>query len=505
MSETDVSGSDVSSNDVFESDVSNRIRVYLDGLNIDDIEVGELCDSEYSRRLDSAHKSDSDSQNWPEFNPENDMSNPRLKVAMLFKSKDSLKEAAKQRAKPRVLELIEGAHKAQYENIYEYLFEVKTQNEGTTTIYYLDNRLFQRIYVCLQVCKDSYRDGCRRIVGLDGCFLKGYYGGYLLAIVGIDVNNDIYPIAYAIVKSENQASWLWFLELLTIDLEIVSSYEVFFIASTPRDFEDVIDELKKTNKHAYDWLKERNPTHWSRSHFSIRSHSDMLVNNLSESFNKMILEAKEKPILTMMEIVRTKIMLLIIKKKEEAKKWKGMLCPKIRKKLDVNIKHSLRCVSSHAGGNRYQVECGPNSQHVVNLVENSCSCRNWDLTSIPCMHALAIIHLKNEFPETYVQTWYTKQTQLDIYFNFIRPVSGPKQWVSLSNMLPILPPTLRRPPGRPTKVRRKEPDEPQTTERLSKRGVKRHKVGVHNQVVAPTQQQGTPISKSIPKLNRRLP
>ncbi|MBA0645328.1 hypothetical protein Goklo_013444 [Gossypium klotzschianum] len=36
-------------------------------------------------------------------------------------------------------------------------------------------------------------------------------------------------------------------------------------------------------------------------------------------------------------------------------------------------------------------------------------------------------------------------------------------------MLPILPPTLRRPPGRPTKVRRNEHNEPQTTERLSKR------------------------------------
>ncbi|MBA0639994.1 hypothetical protein Goklo_022985 [Gossypium klotzschianum] len=82
------------------------------------------------------------------------------------------------------------------------------------------------------------------------------------------------------------------------------------------------------------------------------------------------------------------------------------------------------------------------------------------------MHALAVIHLKDEFPEIYAQTWYTKQTQLQIYFNFIRQVRGPKQWVSLSNMLPILPPTLRRPPGRPTKVRKKEPDEPQTTERL---------------------------------------
>ncbi|KAK5832802.1 hypothetical protein PVK06_016605 [Gossypium arboreum] len=165
-----------------------------------------------------------------------------------------------------------------------------------------------------------------------------------------------------------------------------------------------MDELRKTNQHAYDWLKEKNPTHWLRSHFSIRSHSDMLVNNLSESFNKMIVEAREKPILTMMETIRTKIMLLIIKKKEEADKWKGMLCPKIKKKLDVNIKDSLGCVSSHAGGDKYWVECGLGSQHVVDLVENSYTCRNWDLTGIPCMHALAVIHLKDEFLETYVQT-----------------------------------------------------------------------------------------------------
>ncbi|PPR96837.1 hypothetical protein GOBAR_AA23833 [Gossypium barbadense] len=146
----------------------------------------------------------------------------------------------------------------------------------------------------------------------------------------------------------------------------------------------------------------------------------MLVNNLSESFNKMILEAIGKPILTMMETVRTKIMLLIVKKKEKANKWKGTLCPKIKKKLDVNIKDSLSCVPSHAGGDKYQVECGLGSQHVVDLVQNSCSYRNWDLTGIPCMHALAVIHVKNEFPETYVQTWHTKQTQIQIYSNFVK-------------------------------------------------------------------------------------
>ncbi|PPR86088.1 hypothetical protein GOBAR_AA34609 [Gossypium barbadense] len=206
----------------------------------------------------------------------------------------------------------------------------------------------------------------------------------------------------------------------------------------------------------------------------------MLVNNLSESFNKMILEARGKPILTMMETVRTKIMLLIVKKKEEVDKWKGTLCPKIKKKLDVNIKDSLRCVPSHAGGDKYQVECGLGSRHVVDLVQNSCSYRNWDLTGIPCMHALAVIHEKNEFPETYVQTWHTKQTQIQIYSNFVSPVKGPKQWASLSNMLPILPPPLKRPLGRPTKV-------------------KRHQVGVRTQQEAtPSQQEGTPTQQGAP-------
>ncbi|XP_012437939.1 uncharacterized protein LOC105764033 [Gossypium raimondii] len=295
--EEEMSSSDVSGSDASESDVSNKIRVNLDGLNVDGIEIGEPCDSDDSERLDNAHESDSNSQNWPEFNLENDMSNPRLKA-----------------------------------------------------------------------CKDGYRASCRRIVGLNGCFLKGYYGGYLLAAVGIDANNGIYHLAYAVVESENQASWLWFLELLAIELEIGLLKAICMLfpnaetghcvrhlhanfkkvgfrtkelkdllwkatgASTTRDFEDAMDELKKTNQHAYDWLKEKNLTHWSMSHFSIKSHSDIL----------MILEVRGKPILTMMETIRTKIMLLIVKKKEEADKWKGMLCPKIMKKLDVNIKDSLR-------------------------------------------------------------------------------------------------------------------------------------------------------------------
>ena len=47
---------------------------------------------------------------------------------------------------------------------------------------------------------------------------NGVYGGVMLTAVGIDPNNNTYPIAWAIVKNECYATWTWFLSCLEIDL-----------------------------------------------------------------------------------------------------------------------------------------------------------------------------------------------------------------------------------------------------------------------------------------------
>ena len=73
---------------------------------------------------------------------------------------------------------------------------------------------FERLYVCLDACKKGFLGGCRPIVGVDGCFIKGFHKGHLLVAVGIDPNNVIYPMAYAIVEFECYESWCWFFELL---------------------------------------------------------------------------------------------------------------------------------------------------------------------------------------------------------------------------------------------------------------------------------------------------
>ncbi|GKU89298.1 hypothetical protein SLEP1_g3453 [Rubroshorea leprosula] len=50
--------------------------------------------------------------------------------------------------------------------------------------------------------------------------LRGICKGILLSTVGRDGNNQMNPIAWVVVKSENNDSWKWFMEKLTHDLEL---------------------------------------------------------------------------------------------------------------------------------------------------------------------------------------------------------------------------------------------------------------------------------------------
>ena len=70
---------------------------------------------------------------------------------------------------------------------------------------------FERLYVCLAECKKGWKDGCRPLIGLDGCHVKGPHTGQLLVAVGIYADNAMYPIAYATVEAENSCTWKWFL------------------------------------------------------------------------------------------------------------------------------------------------------------------------------------------------------------------------------------------------------------------------------------------------------
>lgn len=69
---------------------------------------------------------------------------------------------------------------------------------------------FSSIYISFTAQMEGLLAGCRSLIGVDGTHLKGNYGGILLSAIGLDGNNEIFPIAYAIVSIENEDNWSFF-------------------------------------------------------------------------------------------------------------------------------------------------------------------------------------------------------------------------------------------------------------------------------------------------------
>ena len=104
-----------------------------------------------------------------------------------------------------------------------YVVEILDKNKNNTVKIKCDLTLhgpvFERIYVCLEACKTAFATICRPLIGLNDCFLKGEFGGQLLSVVGKDGNNQMLPIAFSVVESENYSSWKWFVDLLIVNLD----------------------------------------------------------------------------------------------------------------------------------------------------------------------------------------------------------------------------------------------------------------------------------------------
>ena len=62
-----------------------------------------------------------------------------------------------------------------------------------------------------------------------------------------------------------------------------------------------MEQMRALDQEAFEWLDKTAPKTWVRAFFSEFPKCDLLLNNSCEVFNKYILEAREMPILSMLE------------------------------------------------------------------------------------------------------------------------------------------------------------------------------------------------------------
>ncbi|XP_024317517.1 uncharacterized protein LOC100846822 [Brachypodium distachyon] len=170
------------------------------------------------------------------------------------------------RAKRIVLDRTMDATKGEYSKVFEYQAELLRSNPGSTVVVKLDpdaeKPTFLRFYMCFAAIKRGFMAGCRKVIGLDGCFFKGATNGELLCALGRDANNQMYLIAWAVVEKENIDSWRWFCELLFRDIDVGDGEDWVFISDQQKGILNAVEywapraEHRNCARHIYaNWKK----------------------------------------------------------------------------------------------------------------------------------------------------------------------------------------------------------------------------------------------------------
>ncbi|KAK9067585.1 hypothetical protein SSX86_011696 [Deinandra increscens subsp. villosa] len=422
---------------------------------------------------------------------------------------------------------LHGSMKDHYSKIGSYIEALRQENPTSTFVLeivtpaYLrvegSEMVFHRLFVCFDGVKQGFLAGCRKVLCLDGCFLKTFLGGMLLAAIGRDPNDQMYPVAWAVVEGENNDSWQWFMNELRKCLDVQDEGKGWTLISDQQkgllngvtmywskaehrncarhiyanwhkkhkgddlkgafwkavrayseaDHKAALEEMNGLSEEAKTSFIEQNPKCFCRCYLDGDRKADVVVNNMAETFNGFIIQSRSKHIINMLEDIRVAIMTRLVTKHNEMIKKTVLVCPRIQKKLNFSKDRASDCRVSPSSPNLYQVS--DKEEVAVNLDKRTCSCRKWDLTGIPCHHACAVLGFLGMPAENYVDKCYSKELYLLAYDRCIPPLPSEKYWPHVD--FPLDPPPIKIGPGRPKKNRRKDPHEdPKRKGKLTKHG-----------------------------------
>lgn len=182
---------------------------------------------------------------------------------------------------------------------------------------------------------------------------------------------------------------------------------------------------------------------------------------MCEVFNSKVIEGRDKPIIAALDYVREYLMRRIANVLNSIGKHNGPLTPTATDILDKTKTEAAKYNVLWDGGIKYQVSGPWGDQCVVDSVERTCSCRKWELTGLPCKHAVAVnwnMAFNNQqvgIPESWADPCYLLETWRRVYEKSkIGPITGRKMWPKYQCPTTLKPPLHKTPIGRPKKKRR---------------------------------------------------
>ncbi|PWA62743.1 transposase, MuDR, MULE transposase domain protein [Artemisia annua] len=319
------------------------------------------------------------------------------------------------RGKQLALQATQGCPKASYEQLPYYFHYLK----------------LVRSFLCFM----------HPLLIIDAAHLKGRYLGTNLAVVAMDGNNQIIPIATGVTHGETGESWTWFLSKLK---ECIGEVPGLAIISD-RHFAMALHGLYWKTCKAYTRAE------FDKAYCPANRYNYMTSNSV-ESINLLTREVRKVPITMLMDWYRQLLQQWYCDRRskyEDAldKEVSDWATAKIYDRILKSVNWTVKGIHKM---NKYEVKDNQRG-HIVDLTEGTCSCRKWQLSGLPFGHVCAVARVTGlTSVEGLVQTWFFRTTLKNTYSGVFNPTQDVATWETRDDLQVVLAPVIiKRQAGRP--------------------------------------------------------
>lgn len=395
------------------------------------------------------------------------------------------------------MDKIYGPWDKSFDNLYRFKAQLEECSPGSILV--IDNHTinkkirFNRLFFALKPCVEGFLRGCRPYLAVDSTFLTGRFRGQLCIACAVDGHNWMYPVAVGVIDSETNENWVWFMERLKEAIgnpegltfctdcgqavmngvsevfpnaehrecmyHLVQNFKKRYSGKVfddhlwassyswnPYMFEKHYQAMAEAKPEAMKYLQENHKKLWTRSQYRTLSKVDYVTNNLAESFNNWIKPDKGKHLDDLLDTIRQKILIKWNHRKRVANKLEGKILPHILEKLRADsFNLDIEVITASPDGVAELCAKGSSGfRFVVSLPERTCSCRAWQVSGIPCKHAIAFItSIPGQRLEDHVDDYFSVTRFKIAYEGSIPCIPDKSMWPKATHGFFMHPPCLR--------------------------------------------------------------
>ena len=142
---------------------------------------------------------------------------------------------------------------------------------------------------------------------------------------------------------------------------------------------------------------------------------DKTTTNFDESLTIMLKDKCHHSIYNFIMGHMAKLGAMLVKQKAESTTWEGSIRPKIKKNVILNITKSMAYPVNPLTNGVFRVFIGK-SIFNVDIMNRTCSCKDWKMLGIPCEHACAALLSTSQNIFCFVEDYFNFPNQELIYF-----------------------------------------------------------------------------------------